>query len=252
MLGRIRTIKTMLASLLVYKFFLLPTPAETILKALDKEFYSILWDGKMHLLNRNTMEMPYETGGFNMLNVFLQEKSIKFKWLQRLVEEDQFPSYWKCHVRECFDIDIKTMLHLNLSPAAWRKMLKENKILPVFWYSIFDAWFKFRFISGRNLDVDKSELLQTPIWCNSAIPLWSLRSQECRDALEDLNIVRVEDFIQKRHSCKEQKHIKLFTRTMPTHWQLLKPDEINLSLWCDCTEVVSQGHLCSPHSKTVT
>ena len=76
--GRILLLKTMIASKFVYKFTLSPTPRTAILKQLNKLYYVFVWNNKKPRICREVMEQDPRKGGFNMLNVYKQEKSLKF------------------------------------------------------------------------------------------------------------------------------------------------------------------------------
>ena len=215
LLGRILIIKSMLASLFVYRFSLLPTPSEGTLKEIERHYYAFLWNNYKPRVARKTMTMELSQGGFNMIDVFLQEKSLKFKWIQRLL--DPAGNFlWKSHVSSCFSIDISVMLQMNLRHRGWRKLLKPNAVLPKFWQDSFHAWFATTFVNPRDLQPDFSDLLQKHVWDCAVTKRLNLT---CLKALQDMNIVMVQDFIAKKGQFPQNVHIACLRRTMPIIWQ---------------------------------
>ena len=77
LLGCILLVKTMLASKFVYMFSLLPSPHNFILNKLDQYYYLFVWSKGRHRIAKTTMEQDLPKGGFKMLNVYKQEKSLK-------------------------------------------------------------------------------------------------------------------------------------------------------------------------------
>ena len=150
LIGKVRTIKTMLASLFIYRLSLLPTN-KFVLKNLDKEFYAVLWENGTHRISRNTMEMDSAKGGFNMLNIALQERSLKFIWLQRLIHGDK-NLFWRHQVIDCFKLPIEQVLQLNAHVRGWKALVKKGHVLPEFWKSIFTEWFRCRHINPKSLN----------------------------------------------------------------------------------------------------
>ena len=77
------------------------------------------------------MELDITRGGFNMLNVFLQENSLKFVWLQCLLSDPPL-MFWQHQVLQCFTIPVHLLLQFNLTRNAWKKFLVQGKSLPIF------------------------------------------------------------------------------------------------------------------------
>ena len=227
MLGRILIVKTMLASLFVYKLTLLQSPMVAMMKNLDKEFYSYVWNNSFHKVAKNTMIMDTKDGGFKMLSVYLQEKSLKFRWLQRLVQDDN-NCFWKFHVLSCLDIDVKLMLSMNLTRCTWRRFIKKDAVLPTFWKDVFNLWFSTTTIRPFKTEPDPSELLQRHIWHCMGLNQTTVCSKDCLKELEQMGILTVEDFIRKKHLFPNNEYIQILRRQMPLIWQWINPDDVTL------------------------
>ena len=171
LLGKILIVKTIIASLSVYKLSLLPTPNSEVLKFLDTFYYHTVWEGKLHKICKKSMEADVNNGGFRMLNVFNQEHSLKFIWLQRLASDTEPHYLWQIQVCNCIKIPVVTFLKLNITPSRIEYFLKTDHKLPKFWCIILKAWFKIRYVTSS----DKSQygiILQRSVCFNSAVPIW--------------------------------------------------------------------------------
>ena len=124
-------LKTMLASCFVYKLSLLPTPPKSVLQELDVLYYDFLWEGHGHRIKKQTMELDIEHGGFRMLNVYIQEFSLKFVWLKRLIDGDSI-FFWQHQLCNCFKLPIDVILRLNIVKTRIKSLIQDNHTLPVF------------------------------------------------------------------------------------------------------------------------
>ena len=88
LIGRILMLKTLIASRFVYKLSVLPSPTKQVLTMLDRAHYAYLWNGKGRHIAKHVMEKDITQGGFLMLNVHFQEMSLKFVWLERLLQDN--------------------------------------------------------------------------------------------------------------------------------------------------------------------
>ena len=64
-----------------------------------------------------------------MLNVFLQNKSLKFQWLHRLLNGET-GHFWQIQLHNTFKVPIVEALQFNLCPSGWHKMIKNIKSTP--------------------------------------------------------------------------------------------------------------------------
>ena len=168
--GRILQIKTLVASRFVYKFMLLPTPSLPFLKLLDKEYYDYIWEGGRHKLNKQTMVLPRKAGGFNMLNVFLQEKSLKLVWLNRFLSCTSPMTFTQYYLFTCTRITTLDFLRCNLSRRHYRRLFKYS--VPVFLLNVLDVWFERKYVPPNPSMEDDSTipLLLNSLFCfNEAI-----------------------------------------------------------------------------------
>ena len=99
--GRILQVKSLAASRFVYLFQLLPSPDEQFFRLLDTEYFNYIWDNGRHKLNKQTMFLPHHEGGFNMINVYIQEQSLKLSWLNRFLSDSSVLSLMQHFLYTC-------------------------------------------------------------------------------------------------------------------------------------------------------
>ena len=85
--GHILQIKALVASKMVYLFQLLPNPDKEWFTKIEWLMVNHMWDQGCHHISKEKMITPKEKGGFNMLNIRLQNCSLKLKWIDRLLSD---------------------------------------------------------------------------------------------------------------------------------------------------------------------
>ena len=93
LLGKTTIIKTLAASQIVYILSSLPTLPD-ILKTINSTLYNFLWDGKGDKIKRTTMINSYPKGGLKMLDIQSLNESLKMKWIQGYLNEEN-KGKWK-------------------------------------------------------------------------------------------------------------------------------------------------------------
>jgi len=77
----------------VYILSSLPTPPD-VLKKINSILYDFLWDGKGDKIRRTTMINSYAKGGLKMLYIQSFNESLKMKWIQGYLTEEN-KGKWK-------------------------------------------------------------------------------------------------------------------------------------------------------------
>lgn len=93
-LGKITIIKTLIISKLTHLFINLPDPSPRFLKELDEIIFRFLWGGKTHKVKKSIMCMPYEYGGYKMVDVYTFISTLKISWLRRFIGIEGQSSTW--------------------------------------------------------------------------------------------------------------------------------------------------------------
>ena len=81
------------------------------------------------------MQKSFSHGGFNMLNVYWQERSLKFVWLCRAIQRPDNPSLWQDYIVNAFVIPFHLFLQLNLNGRKIKAFVKKGPLSP-FWRSV--------------------------------------------------------------------------------------------------------------------
>jgi len=87
LLGKIAIIKTLAVSQIVYILSSLPTPPD-VLKTINSIMYDFLRDNKGNKIKRMTMINSYAKGGLKMLDFQIFNESLKMKWIQGYLNEE--------------------------------------------------------------------------------------------------------------------------------------------------------------------
>ena len=166
------------------------------------------------------MQQELSHGGFNMLNIYWQECSLKFVWLRRALKEPSHQSLWQNYIVNAFVIPFHLLLQLNIHPRKVKAFIKKGP-LPPFWTSLLNLWFKYRFIPPTDLQPNVSELLQRPVCYNSCMQFTMKHMHKMYAKLATLNIFTIEDFLRKKHLHRDCWQIGWLARRMPIHWLTL-------------------------------
>ena len=87
LLGKMTVTKTLAVSQIIYILSSLPTPPD-ILKTINSILYDFLWDGKGDKIKRTTIINNYAKGGLKMLDIQSFNESLKLKWIQGYLNEE--------------------------------------------------------------------------------------------------------------------------------------------------------------------
>ena len=108
-IGKILILKSLIASKLVYKFLHYPTPNARTMQWLNKLYFDFIWEGR-HRISAHEMIQPLEKGGFNMLDVFIQQQSLQFNWLAKTLSNVNEKALWEHCLRDYLLIPLQDAL----------------------------------------------------------------------------------------------------------------------------------------------
>ena len=161
--GRILQVKSLIASKFVYLFQLIPTPSSKWIEGMERLYYNHVWDQGRHRIAKLKMITPKEKGGFNMLDIRSQEKSLKLKWIDRLMSDTVNISMWCLYTISAFRINITEVLKCNLSAKTFKRLLR--KPLPQVWMDIFSIWFEMYYIPVTCSAKNRKDMLLDSMVC---------------------------------------------------------------------------------------
>jgi hypothetical protein len=85
--GKITIVKSLAVSQLIFPLYLLNIPKWVIDEA-NKIIYRFLWNEKMDKVKRTTIQRPISEGGLNMTDLDYSAKTLKIKWIFRLLDNE--------------------------------------------------------------------------------------------------------------------------------------------------------------------
>ena len=130
-LGKVVVVKTILLSKITYVASVLPNPCLSTITSLNSIFYKFLWGGHDRI-KRKQMIQNYKNGGVKMIDIFSYIKSLKLKWIQRILTSNDnwvklfyfnFRKLFSCN--SLFEIDINCLGNLveNYNNLFWKEAL---------------------------------------------------------------------------------------------------------------------------------
>ena len=158
LLGKITIIKSLAVSQIVHVLSSLPTH-QGALKEINSLLYDFLWDKKGDKIKRVEMINDYDKGGLKMIDVQSFNESLKMKWIQGYLNNDN-QGKWKLFV--------DYYLQKHGGKAVFLSNLKPQDVLQLnikdpFLREIIEHWTNLNY-REKNLDFDSMIL-----WHNSLI-----------------------------------------------------------------------------------
>ena len=130
------------------------------MKRIDEIFNNYMWNNKKHFINKNLMINSLEEGGWDMIDIYSKNISIKCKWIKKLVDPNaSFLTNIACYFVPDAD---KLFWSGNLKVSDGINLLKHKSM---FWKSLIQAWCIYSFTVPNSCE----EILNQQIWYNSFI-----------------------------------------------------------------------------------
>ena len=155
LLGKINVVNTLIGSLFIYKFAVLPTLPDKWVKMFESMINNFLWNGKRAKISLCVLQKPTALGGLNLVNLREQEHAIKISWIKILHENDSSSNLAYFFLSNTLKSDI---WHCNISERDVDLLIKsKNK----FCKDVLRTW--------ASINCNKNDFLNQPIWWNSKI-----------------------------------------------------------------------------------
>ena len=159
--GKVLISKSLLISQLTYKLSMLPTPNIEYLKEVNALISKFIWSNKPPRIAKDTLLLPIDKGGLNLIDLFFQEKGLKISWVKRILEET------KQDLRKLAGLTIP-----DCDGLIWEANLKIDDVDYVrignkgnVWDSILRAWCSYNYKEPVNVD----EIMNQTLWYNTHI-----------------------------------------------------------------------------------
>ena len=160
LIGKIQIINSLVASLFVYKLTVLLDLTAEHFTMLDNLFNDFIWNGGKPKIKLNTLSAPRQSGGLNLANMRVRNKSLKAQWITF------------CRTNPLIEAFEYELLNNEIGDLLWKcQFVKEDvkyivtKTHSLFWYQVLQAWAEFNFDDPISCAQVKSQIL----WFNSNI-----------------------------------------------------------------------------------
>ena len=149
----------MLISQLLYISTVLHTPKWVVTKynLLVRDF---IWNSKPAKVKHNCLINSIENGGLKLQNLETKLEAIKFKWIQKLMD-NTISKPWKAYICEKMNEPINEFLIFNIQV----KDLKH--ISDRFYKGLFETWAKLNYVEPEKVE----DILKQVIWNNSLLKI---------------------------------------------------------------------------------
>ena len=73
--------------------------------------HNYVWENGRHRLRKSLLFQPIYEGGLGMVNIQIQNKSLKFMWFNRMLSDTANLHFWTLHLTHCFVIPLCDVLN---------------------------------------------------------------------------------------------------------------------------------------------
>ena len=87
LLGKINIINTLVASLFVYRMYVMPSMNKKSLKRIENIFTNFLWSGRKAKIPMRVLQRTVSCGGANLVNLRAKDHAIKIAWTKILRDD---------------------------------------------------------------------------------------------------------------------------------------------------------------------
>ena len=155
LIGKVRVVNALVASLFVYKMMVLPKIPKLIVKGLDNIIREFLWNNKKSKIAYSILQNDTKEGGLSLVNLENKDKALKATWPQILSKEEEYAK-----------VVYQSMRMSSINHDIWRcsltpKAIRQLKIKNTFWEDVLIAWSEYN-MWGIRID-------NQIIWYNSSI-----------------------------------------------------------------------------------
>lgn len=158
-LGKITVIKSLLLPKITHLLMALPNPEPNFFSDINSIFYDFLWNGRAKI-KHSVLVKQYFEGGLKMINLISFAQALKITWLRRILQKE---SKWQMLIKRKVEME-----KLFSCGSEYTKGILTN-LKNNFWQDVFKALLNFQL--QLNVDWDKSNVYQTPIFYNKYLTI---------------------------------------------------------------------------------
>ena len=159
--GKITIIKSLGMSKIAYVASMIETP-NLVVQRLNNVFMNFLWGGKRSKIRKEIIVQKFEKGGLQMINIDAFIKSLKCRWVNRLVNagDETWKAIIEHHFREFGGC--KLIFNYNLDKKG---LVYITRNMPCFYREVIMNWYKV-VRNNDNLNLTPSSIGEQIIWGN--------------------------------------------------------------------------------------
>jgi len=156
--GKITIIKSLAASKLIYCLTVLPSPPKPFWEELNRLLFRFISNNKPEKHKRVTLIGPYDQGGFQMVDLELQNQALKMSWMDKIMNLN---GIWRDFVVEQnTKIDFRYLIQCNVKYCDLPLKFDKNNI----WGEIWIHWCSFNY---KKELTNALEVTSQNLWFNS-------------------------------------------------------------------------------------
>ena len=157
LIGKVMIVNALIASLFVYKMYVMPTISESFVEEFNTLVNNFLWDGGKPKIKLQTLQASKQEGGLGLINLKIKDQALKVSWPQMLKSDEYIQRFM-----------FKSLSNI-LKNLIWEVNLQSSDVELLFgmgfWQDGLKAWAKYNYVSDEE---DVSFPAQI-IWYNSKI-----------------------------------------------------------------------------------
>ena len=230
--GRVTFLNTYAMSRLYFvgSFIPLPTAEEHQLQSLIWKF---IWRGaRTGKVRREYMVLPVVLGGLHVPQVGISIQSLHIKWISRLLALPSDSNRPWAALAKYFLENLYCDFGLQLHVLHFRPTETPNNLIPPFWRSALEGWWKIIKPQGHT-SFSKEQILSTPLFLNPiikfkdpslnrkrflALASWGL--SKVRDLWNDGQWMTATDISRDYHLRIPQQLVDSIIAALPQEWQI--------------------------------
>ena len=159
LMGKVQVVNTLVSSLFIYKFQVLPYPPNEMIQRIEKIITDFIWSGKKAKIPLETLQKEKMYGGLGLTYLHKRHSALMIAWIQRIQENDQCRNLAKYFLGDYVENNMiwAFNLHENDIPSKWRN----NN----FWCQLLNIWCNYNYQISR----DNTNITSQIVWYNSNI-----------------------------------------------------------------------------------
>ena len=163
--GKALVINGLLTSTLWYNVTSLPVPSWAI-SQIERVIYDFFWNYKRHLVNKDILALPLNSGGFNIPRLHTKIEAFRLNTLRRFFSDED--AHWKHFMAHFLRISHMRLGKLNLVLDYSPRQIDHD--IPTFHKELLLAWEKHKHLRTRtHLPEKLPDILNEPLFKNDLV-----------------------------------------------------------------------------------